>query len=142
MKRFIMSTLICIAILISGCSIDQQVKPIDTEITKITVVENPKVTMSGFLDAYKKALVNKGCIVETVPVGADLEDYEYASTYTANWTWDLTMYMYYAQIKMYHNGVECGKATYDSSKGGLNMGKFVNAEEKVSELVDLLLPSQ
>ena len=43
-------------------------------------------------------------------------------------------------IKVYNNGQLTGQATYDSTKGGANMGKFIKGETKIAELVDQLFP--
>ena len=109
MNRSFLITLTCFSVLISGCSIKQRVTSIDSQITEIVIVENPKVAKAGFLSTYKKALEDKGCIVRIEPSGVNLKDYEFSSTYTANWAWDLSLYMRYAQIRVYHNGIKCGR---------------------------------
>jgi hypothetical protein len=60
------------------------------------------------------------------------------STYTANWRWDLALYMAFAEIIVYAEGTKVGSAVYDSLHGGANMNKFINAEAKIRELVDEL----
>jgi hypothetical protein len=70
-------------------------------------------------------------VVNTCPV---------TSTYTANWRWDLAMYMAYANIKVYSNGEQSGEAVYDALRGGANMSKFVQGETKIAELVNQLFP--
>ena len=45
-----------------------------------------------------------------------------------------------ADIKVYNNGELSGQATYDSTKGGANMAKFIKGEAKIAELVDQLFP--
>ncbi len=47
--------------------------------------------------------------------------------------------MSYAEINVFHNGVLDGKAVYDSRSGGGNMSKFIDAEEKIQELVEELM---
>lgn len=60
------------------------------------------------------------------------------STYTANWRWDLALYMAFADLRIFTNGKQAGQATYDSLSGGANMSKFIKADEKIGELVDQL----
>ena len=60
------------------------------------------------------------------------------STYTANWGWDLAMYMKYAEIKVYRGVALVGLAVYDATRGGGRPDKFINAENKIRELVDEL----
>ena len=62
------------------------------------------------------------------------------TTYTANWRWDLALYMAYAELTVFRDGNEIGKATYDALMGGGRMDKFIKADEKVRELVSQLFP--
>jgi hypothetical protein len=62
------------------------------------------------------------------------------STYTANWRWDLALYLAFADITIYAGGKKVGRAVYDSLGGGGNPAKFINAEKKLQELVDQLFP--
>ena len=106
---------------------------------QICIIESPKVR-EGFLDEYKAVLIKKGYEVKVLPENASLIECPIMSTYTANWRWDLAMYLSYADIKVYKNGAPAGAATYDSTHGGANMGKFVNANNKIDELVNQLFP--
>lgn len=127
--------------LLSGCAINQTVKPIDRFAGKLVcVVDNPKVR-STFADSYKQALRNKGYEVRQLDKDASLIECPITSTYVANWKWDLAMYMSFADITVYNNGKPAGRATYDSTRGGANMGKFIGADKKVTELVDQLFPT-
>lgn len=67
------------------------------------------------------------------------ESCEWTSTYVARWSWDLALYMSYAEIKVFHKGSLDGEAKYDSTKGSANMGKFIDAEPKIRELVNQLM---
>ena len=62
------------------------------------------------------------------------------STYTGLWSWDLALYLSYAEIVVYRNGMRAGQAVYDSRGGGGNMKKFIKADEKITELVNELFP--
>lgn len=48
--------------------------------------------------------------------------------------------MAYAEIKVYQGGKTIGEAKYDSQRGGANMGKFIDADKKINELVNQLFP--
>lgn len=67
------------------------------------------------------------------------ESCEWTSTYVARWTWDLSLYMSYAEIKVFHKGSLDGEAKYDSTRGGANMNKFIDSEPKIRELVNQLM---
>lgn len=129
-------------VLLQGCAIDQKVSSVtDRGIAKIQIIQNPAVR-STFLDALKTAVEKQGVTPEVSPSSSLPKDYPYAMTYTANWTWDFTMYLVYTEINIYQNGEEIGKAVYDARRGGANMDKFINAEAKVNELVAELFHGQ
>jgi hypothetical protein len=48
--------------------------------------------------------------------------------------------MAYAEIKVYKSGMPSGEAKYDALGGGANMGKFIDADTKIVELVNQLFP--
>jgi len=134
--------LLVAVVLLQGCTIDQNVNCVaDKDIAKITIIENPAVR-GTFLDAVKAAVKEQGVAAEIGPASSLPENYPYAMTYTANWTWDMALYLVYTEINIYQKGEEIGKAVYDARRGGFNMGKFINAEEKVHELVGELFNGQ
>jgi hypothetical protein len=125
---------------ISGCAIHQTVKPVERfDAKEICIVNNPAVK-EGFIDNYKRALASKGYTVKQLPADASLIECRITSTYTANWRWDMALYMSFADIVVYNNGKPVGKATYDATRGGGNMGKFIDASKKIEELVNQLFP--
>lgn len=129
-----------LVVLISGCAIHQTVKPVahfDDRV--ICIIEKPSVK-AGFLETYKRVLTGKGYQVRQLPPSASLVECTITSTYTATWRWDLSLYMAFAEIKVYKSGKPVGEAAYDSQSGGANPGKFIDAETKVTELVNQLFP--
>ena len=125
---------------LGGCAIHQNVRPVERfEAKEVCVIENPAVKFD-FLPAYRRALEVRGYTVKMLPANAALRDCPIMTTYTANWRWDLAMYMAYAEIKVYNNGQPAGEAVYNALKGGGNMGKFIKGEEKIAELVTQLFP--
>lgn len=130
--------LVAAAALLQGCTINQDVSSVaDKEIPEITIIENPAVR-NTFLDALSAAVRKQGVEAKIGPRSSPPENYPYAMTYTANWAWDMALYLVYTEINIYHQGEKIGGAVYDAKGGGANMGKFINAEEKVNELVDEL----
>ncbi len=128
------------AVTAAGCAIHQTVSPVaPLQVTEVCVVENPAV-MYDFLGALQKALAARGYAVRKLPQGSALRECPVTATYTANWRWDLAMYMAYAEIRVFRDGAPAGEAVYDALGGGGNLGKFINAEEKIRELVNGLLP--
>ena len=135
--KLLLATLV---ISISGCAIHQNVKKVERFDSKeICVVENPAVKFD-FLPTLTKSLEALSFTVKMLPPAAALRDCPVTVTYTANWRWDLAMYMAYAEIKVSKNGQPAGEAIYDSLRGGFNMGKFIKGETKIAELVNQLFP--
>jgi Egg lysin (Sperm-lysin) len=131
---------VILSVSLVGCAIHQTVKPVTMlEEKQVCIIENPAVK-NGFLESYTRALSNKGYRVRNLPTNASLNDCKITSTYTANWRWDLAMYMAFAEIKVYSGGRVIGEAKYDSLRGGANMGKFISAEKKITELTNQLFP--
>jgi hypothetical protein len=126
---------------VMGCSIQQTVSPIGRfEGRQVCIVENPAVSQDGFLKTYRRVLMEKGYEVKLLPPASTLTACPITSTYTANWRWDLALYMAYADIRVYKDGQSSGQAVYDSRSGGANMGKFIKGETKIEELVNQLFP--
>ncbi|MFG6447048.1 Sbal_3080 family lipoprotein [Roseateles sp. BYS180W] len=129
-----------LAFTLSGCAIHQNVKPVgNLDQKQVCVIENPSIR-SGFLDAYVRSLNAKGYQVRKLPLSASLVECNITSTYTAHWRWDLALYMAYAEIKVYNVGKPIGEAKYDATRGMGSMNKFIDADKKISELVDQLFP--
>jgi hypothetical protein len=143
MKSLGSSTVVIAACLLVGCAITQKVTPVESLSGKeICVVVNPAVSQPGFLTAYTRALNERGYTVRELPPGASVNDCPITSTYTANWRWDLALYMAFADIKVYRDGTQVGQAVYDAMQGGANMSKFIKGDAKISELVDQLFPTR
>jgi hypothetical protein len=138
-SRFV--AILAVSATLVGCAIHQTVRPVERherlEGRDICVIENPAVRAT-FVEAYKRSLTNKGFVVRQLPASAAITQCPITSTYTANWRWDLALYMAYADIKVFSHGNQVGQATYDSMSGSANMNKFIAAERKIDELVNQL----
>ncbi len=128
------------ALALSGCAIHQKVtqaaRPSDSE---VCLVDHPKVR-DGFKASLTRSLVGQGYSVRPLPAGSALNSCPVSMTYTANWRWDLATYMAYAELRVYQDGQPNGEAIYDSTRGGGNMSKFIEADKKIQELVVQLMP--
>ena len=133
---------IAIAMSLAGCAIDQKVQPVALATSgprEICVIKNPAVRDS-FLERYETALGHKGLLVHELSAGSPVSACPLTTTYTASWHWDLAMYLTYVSFKVYRDGSLEGEALYDSTRGGANMSKFIDADKKVVELTDKLFP--
>lgn len=140
-RPFSLALLAVLAPVFAGCAINQTVKPVERVVTdQICVVDNPRVSQAGFGDAYRRALAAKGFKVRPVPAGSGPDACPLTATYTANFRWDMALYLAFAELSVFSDGEPSGKATYDAMQGGANMNKFIKAEQKVNELVEQLFP--
>ncbi len=129
-------------LLTAGCAAPiQSVQPV-SEVqrgTELCIIENPDVRDS-FITIYETALLDKGVNVKILSPNAKKNDCKLTSTYTAKWRWDLALYMAYAKISVYRDDWLFGEALYDAMASGGNFGKFIDAEEKIKEMVMQLFP--
>jgi len=127
-----------LALALGGCAITQNVKPVSsTGITSICIKNNSKVQMDGFIKELRAQVEAKG-IKTTVFDGERPASCKYSMDYTANWRWDLAMYLVFAEINVYEDGLLVGQATYDAHGGGYNPDKWGTTAGKLKPLVDQL----
>ncbi|MCH9692771.1 MAG: hypothetical protein K0U59_12050 [Gammaproteobacteria bacterium] len=132
-------SILAAATFVSACSITQNIEPAHiTKGSELCIIENTKVK-EGFLKEFRSSLTSKGIPHRVVSKTSVPESCEWTSTYTARWSWDLAIYMSYAEIKVFHNGIPSGEAVYDSTRGSATMSKFIDAEPKIRELVNELM---
>lgn len=138
--KFKVSFLMALSVLsLSACSIKQKIDPIEvTSTTEVCIVENKDVRQ-GFLAEFEKVLQQKQIKYRLIQELDAQNGCEWTATYTANWAWDLALYMVYAEIKVFYQGRLDGEAIYDARMGGANMNKFIDAEPKIRELVEQLM---
>lgn len=127
---------------VSGCSIKQNVTP-----AAFDPVATPEICMipdtglrAGFHTVYREQLMRKGFKIREMTPGTESAACALSTRYTANWAWDLAMYMVYADIRVFQDGRQVGQATYDAKWGGGRLDKFIDAENKIIELTDQLFP--
>lgn len=128
-------------LLLSACSIKQEVKPVTiTTDKKICIIED-KAVRAGFLETYRNVLTQKGFNIQLLEKDASLDSCKIVSTYMGKWSWDLAIYLAFAEIEVYEDGKLIGNVLYDSTSGAGNVfKKFVNGEKKITELVNQLFP--
>lgn len=140
MKAFVAATVISLAI--SGCAITQEVtpSPLSEKGQELCLVRNSEVVQDGFHDVYVRVLEKKGFSVRTLPDKSPSTSCPLVATYEAIYRWDMAIYLARADLRIWADGREAGRAVYDSLSGGANMSKFVRTESKLTELVDQLFP--
>jgi hypothetical protein len=129
-----------VAMAVSGCAITQEVSPfrLGQPTQDLCLVRNSEVVQDGFHDVYVKVLERKGFRVRSLPDKAPVDACPLLSTYEAIYRWDMAIYLARADLRVFADGKEAGRALYDSLSGGANMNKFIRTEPKLTELVDQL----
>lgn len=121
--------------LFCGCAINKNISPIDAPKTeKICVEKNGKVLMDGFHTELILQLEELGIETETYLLERP-DRCNVFMQYTANWTWDLAMYLSYLDIKVYDGNKLIGKAEYDSRWGGARLDKFGSTAEIIRPII-------
>jgi len=135
-KRFF---LLVFLILNSCTSIN--VKPVaaGVVITNVCVEINPKVIVADFLPVVRSGFDRHGIHTKIVSRPAP-QECEYVLSYTAFKTWDLTLYLHHAELKLESKGKIIASAEYHlKGQGGLALTKFKSTKEKMTPVIDKLL---
>jgi hypothetical protein len=124
----------------SGCTIAKQVRavPPGTQITKIYVENNPALHMDGLVPEVVAQIKKLGIDAESYS-GTKPETAKHHMTITANWRWDMAMYLFYFEATLFEDHRLLGTAEYDARLGGANMGKFGSTADKIRPLLVQLL---
>jgi hypothetical protein len=89
--------------------------------------------MEGLHPEIVQQLTTLGFQVESFDTARPKEA-TYWMTYTANWAWDMAMYLTYFEAILMEDGRILGRVEYDARRGGGNMGKFGKTAEKIRPL--------
>jgi hypothetical protein len=129
------------AALLCGCAINETVSPVAVpNITSLCIHRNVQVFMPDFVGELKSQLEGKG-MKARIYDGDMPTDCRYRIEYTANWQWDLAMYLSYANLRVFDNENRLlGEASYDARFGGGRLDKFGHTAEKLRPLLDRLFP--
>ncbi|MEW6707830.1 MAG: Sbal_3080 family lipoprotein [Pseudomonadota bacterium] len=128
------------ALAVTGCAITQEVSPVKLAqpAQELCLVRNSEVVQDGFHDVYAGVLERKGFRVRSLPDKTPADACPLLGTYEAIYRWDMAIYLARADLRVFSEGKEVGRAVYDSLSGGANMNKFIRTEPKLTELVDQL----
>lgn len=142
MRKFIARASVVILLLVvsTGCTINRKVEPVaaGTAIKTIAIQRNPKVHMEGLHPELVSQLEQLGFKVETYET-ARPDSTPFFLLYTANWQWDMAMYLTYFQAILLEDGKKIGEVEYDARRGGGRMDKFGGTADKIRPLlIDLL----
>lgn len=148
-------SILILSILFSGCTTTQNIVKVDASNISLICIAEHKEVRDTVLEVIQEGLTNHGMKYRVIPASYQIKNNLWIPTvqddqvvgcdallfYAANWTWDITMYMHFANIWMTtpDRSRSLGLATYDA-RASLN--KFINARNKLLELIDGLLEGQ
>ena len=137
------------ALCLSGCAARQEITQFEGGVPNTICIAHHTAVRDGFLIALQDSLkshgVNSNVInanyvkahgAYNIEISADdKKDCPAVMFYTAHWNWDLALYMSYANIWVTdaEQNNTLAQASYLTRNG---LDKFIDAREKVFELVD------
>lgn len=133
---------VCIALCLIGCT-SVRVSPVAStaRVTKVCIVNNPRVSVSDFVDVLRDGFDRHG-IATSVVTGPTPSSCEVTLTYTALRSWDFAAYLSRAELRLWRNGRQIGSADYHlRSRGGLSLVKWRGTKSKMDPVIDRLLSS-
>ncbi|MES2693297.1 MAG: Sbal_3080 family lipoprotein [Verrucomicrobiota bacterium] len=124
----------------SGCAISKNVQSVQkgTAVQTIYVGHNDRVLMKDCTNEIVTQLKSLGFDAQRYDGDRPKEAKQYL-TYTANWQWDIAMYLTYFRATLYDDGRVLGEAEYDAKMGGANLAKFGTTADKLKPLLTQLL---
>lgn len=119
--------------LLVGCGPQTRVQPVAAEVgTDIIFVErNDRLHMEGFHPELVRQVEQFGYRVEEF-TGDAPDGARFVLTYTANWRWDLAMYLYHFRAELRDRGELVGHAEYNMHYG---LNKFGPTADKIRPLL-------
>lgn len=136
MKRLLIAVML--AGLLGGCAINIKVNPVTPgRITTLCILHNPDILANDFEPMIQEMIADRG--IQTILAESPLpQDCRHRMEYTANWRWDIVMYLVYAEFRVYEDIDQIGLAQYSARSGGARLDKFGTAKGKVEPLMDRL----
>lgn len=129
---------ICGALLVCGCSsYDVKALPYDSSLTSVVLVENPKVIVRDFFDALQDEFNARNIKVVRKPGNYVAKSDEYVVRYNALQSWDLSLYLSYATVRVEKDNMVKAKGVYDSCS--FDLTKWRGTQSKMSDLCNELL---
>jgi hypothetical protein len=101
----------------------------------LAIVKNDAIFMEELQPEIVRQVRDLGIQAELVDQAPEGDGY--SMTYTANWAWDLAMYLRYFKASLQRGSETVGSVEYNTSS--YDMGKFGRTADKVRPLLQQLL---
>ena len=133
------AVLIALLFALTSCTITTAVSPVkDVNVGLVCVKQNDAIYSKEFGQGVVNLLQEKG-IKATLYYTNDVPTAcSHRLEYTAEWKWDMAMFLYTAKLNVCSGNELIGEALYDARKGTGSMKKFGSTAEKISPLLDQL----
>jgi hypothetical protein len=134
---------------LAGCAAKQDITRFDTVKPEVVCIAEHKAVKEGVVTAMEEGFAKHNVKTRVIAANYVLKHQEYQTElpnadiagcnavayYVANWHWDLALYMSYANIWVTdaQTNKKIAQASYRTG-GGLD--KFIDAKEKIIELID------
>lgn len=113
-----------------------------SQITTVCIMQNPAVIVEDFVPVLEKRLQHHG-IKTVVRSPNNSAGCTTQLQYSARQSWDGVLYLSWAELKLYQNGIPIGDAEYKlKGKGGLAPTKWYSVETKMTPVIDELLKNK
>jgi hypothetical protein len=136
-----LASLCFLSLILTGCT-SITVLPVDRALAlkHVCIQDNPKVTLSGFVPMLQEGFSRHGISTEVISGITSPAQCEYVLTYTALRSWDLTVYLTEAELRLEKEGKMVASAVYHlKGKGGLSLVKWAGVKSKMDPVIDELL---
>lgn len=142
MKKIICASIVYLLIIgLSGCT-TKTINPISKKhhILHICIQSNPKVIVGDFIPVVEDVFQNHNITTEIyykdMPNTCKVK-----LTYTALQSWDFTLYLSHAEIRVYKEKQRIGYAEFHEVAGGmsLSLNKWASVKNKMTPILNDLL---
>ena len=131
-----------LALILVGCT-SIEVRPLhyDSEISEISLIDNPKVIIDDFVPIMEKHFSEHNIALKRVPESTQLGKQEYGIRYSAKQSWDFTTYLSDAHVNVYKGNLLIADGRYHLIGGSacLSLFKWRGTEAKMRSVYDKLL---
>lgn len=142
-RMVVLGVYLVVGALLASCSITTEVRPVTVPIPFLCIQENPDVWSKEFLPELRSQLDRHQIKTDVFRSQDPPSACSYVLKYTANWSWDLAVYLEFADVWILDvTGKyprEVARATYDARYGGLRIDKLGQTKTKLERLIDQLL---
>jgi len=142
-KKGLLATMFALlSLAVVGCnSYDVRPMKYDPMLKTVTVVQNPRVRVTDFLNVMEDEFCARGIGVKVENEGYVAKNGEYVVTYDAHRSWDISPYLSEASVRVKKDNHVVGSGHYRHTGGGMSLSlwKWEGTRKKMAPLYEKLL---